>query len=206
MGRERAPALKVLLTDYSRPMDLIKYKDQYAAVTLGVGVDAEIAYRTLSHKRIRIPAYVAVGMRIVFKERMRNSTRLLHIESDSKVYDGKFLIAVFGNAPLYGRYVWWMPEALMDDGKIDMSALRPQSPVRAWYLLMRCFNRDFRSDKILRDSSERFTIHLQEGSYVQVDGEVYKYGGGETFELSVAHKALEVRVPRNPEYSVWSEG
>jgi len=205
IGRDRAAALKVLLTDFSRPMDLIKYDNEYAAVTLGVGVDAEIAYRTLSHKRIRIPAYVAVGLRIVFKERMRNSSRLLRIESDNNVYDGRFLIAVFGNAPLYGRYVWWMPDALVDDGRIDMSALRPQSPVRAWYLLMRCFNRDFRSNKILRDQSERFTVYLQEESYVQVDGEVYKYGAGETFELSVAPKALKVRVPENPEYSVWSD-
>jgi diacylglycerol kinase (ATP) len=205
IGRERAPALKTLLTDYSRPMDLIRYNDRYAAVTVGIGVDAEIAYRTLSHKRIRIAAYFAVGIRIVFKERMRNSPRLLHIESDGRDYDGKFLIAVFGNAPLYARYIWWMPEALMDDGIIDMSALRPLPPARAWYLLMRSFNRDFRSAKIVRERSEKFVVYLQEECYVQVDGEVYRYNAGETLDLSVARKALKVRVPRNPDHSVWAE-
>jgi diacylglycerol kinase (ATP) len=204
IGRERVPALEVLLTDHDREMDLIKHNDSYAAVGFGIGVDGEIAYKTLSHKRVRIPAYVAVGLRIVFKERFRNSNKHLRIETGGKVYDEKFLIAVFGNAPLYARYIWWMPEAKMDDGLIDMSALRPISPIPAWYLLMRCSNRDYRSDKILREASEEFTIHLLEESYVQVDGEVYKYKEGETVCLSVARKALRVRVPRHDVNKVWS--
>ncbi len=203
IGRERMFALKVLLTDHSRRMDLIKYNDNYAAVTVGLGVDAQIAYQTLSHKRVRIPAYFAVGLRVVFKERLRNSSRLVHIESENAVYDGRFLIAVFGNAPLYGRYVWWMPDALMDDGILNMSALRPLSPARAWYLLMRCMNRDYRSDKVIKDASPSYRVNLQEETFIQVDGEVYKYNAGESLELSVAHKALEVRVPAWMEYPVW---
>lgn len=205
IGRDRTFALQVLLTDHSRRMDLIKYNDNYAAVTVGMGVDAEIAYRTLSHKRVRIPAYFAVGLRIVFKERMRYSSRIMHVEGGRQVHDGRFLIAVFGNAPLYGRYVYWLPEAIMDDGMINMSALRPLPPARAWYLLMRCMNSDFRSDKIIKDMSERFSVVLQEQTYVQVDGEVYKYNAGDTLEISAAPKALSVRVPLTTEYPVWSD-
>jgi len=205
IGRERGPALEVLLTDHDRRMDLIKHNDSYAAVGFGIGVDGEIAYRTLSHKRIRIPAYVGVGLRVVFKERFKYSNKHLRIETAHNVYDEKFLIAVFGNAPLYARYVWWMPEALMDDGLIDMSALRPTPPAAAWYLLMRSANREYRSDKILREASETFTISLLEEAYVQVDGEVYKYKAGEVVNLSVARKALRVRVPRVDKNKVWSD-
>jgi diacylglycerol kinase (ATP) len=205
IGRERVPALEVLLTDHDRRMDLIVHNGSYAAVGFGIGVDGEIAYKTLSHKRVRIPAYVAVGLRIVFKERFRNSNKRLRIDTGDKVYDEKFLIAVFGNAPLYARFVWWMPEARMDDGLIDMSALRPMSPIPAWYLLMRSANREYRSDKILRVAAEEFTIELMEEAYVQVDGEVYKYKQGEVVHLSVARKALRVRVPRHDENKVWSD-
>jgi diacylglycerol kinase (ATP) len=205
IGRERMDALRTLLTDNSHRMDLIKYNDSYAAVTVGIGVDAEIAYKTLSHKRVRIPAYVAVGLRVVFKERFKNSTRLVTIESDSGTHDGRFLITVFGNAPLYARYVWWMPEAKMDDGLLNMSALRPLPPARAWYLLMRCTNRDFRSDKVVMDASSRFKVVLQEESYVQVDGEVYKYNAGDTLDMAAVKQVLSVRVPRDTEFSVWSE-
>lgn len=66
ISRDRREVLEVLLGDSSRKIDLIRYNDRYAAVTLGVGVDAEIAYHALSHKRIRIPAYFAVGARIIF--------------------------------------------------------------------------------------------------------------------------------------------
>lgn len=203
--RDRAVALGVLLTDHNRRIDLIKYNDKYAAVTLGVGVDAEIAYRTLSHKRIRIAAYFAVGIRIVFRERMRNSPRRMRIETDTGVIEDRFLIAVFGNAPLYGRYVWWLPDALMDDGVMNMSALRPLPPARAWYLLMRHFNKDFRSDKVIRNTSTKYKVHLLEDSFIQVDGEVYKYDAGEVLDLSVAHKALNVRVPAHPEHNVWAD-
>ncbi len=204
IGRERARALEILLTDHTRRMDLIKCTEKYAAVTLGVGVDAEIAYRTLSHKRIRLPAYFSVGINIVFKERMRKSPRRMRIETDNGTMDERFLIAVFGNAPLYARFVWWMPEAVMDDGLLDMSALLPLSPVPAWYMLMRSANRDFRSEKILREASSRFDVHLYEESFVQMDGEVYKYNAGEDLDISVAHKALSVRVPTEDPNNVWS--
>jgi diacylglycerol kinase (ATP) len=195
ISRDRKKALEVLLTDSSRPIDLMRYNDRYAAVTLGVGVDAEVAYNTLSHKRIRIAAYFAVGMRIVFIEKMRKSPRELRIESDNGVLDGRFLLAVFGNAPLYGRYVYWLPEALMDDGILDMSALRPMGPVAAWSLLMKCFNKEFRSEKIVREKSTRFMVEVIEESFMQVDGEVYKINAGETLNISVERQTLNVRLP-----------
>lgn len=193
--RDRNGALMVMLADNERRIDVIRFNDRFAVVQLGVGVDAEIVYRTLSHKRIRIPAYFAVGLRIVFKERLRNSPRMMRIESDSEVYEGRFLVAVFGNAPLYGRYVYWMPDAKMDDGLLNMSALGPMSPIPAWYLFMRCFNPDFRSDKVIYDESESFRVELKEESFLQVDGEVYKYAAGERLEISVERQALRVRVP-----------
>lgn len=205
IGRERGRALETLLTDHSRKMDLIKYNDTYAAVSVGVGVDGEIAYKALSHKRIRIPAYFATGMRVVFVERFKNSFRHLRIECDGHSYDERFLIAVFGNAPLFARYVWWMPEARMDDGLLEMSAMRPISPIPAWYLLMRCFNREYsrRSDRIVRASSPTFTLELVDEAYMQIDGEVYKYDAGEKIELSAVPRALSVRVPREDENNVW---
>ncbi len=192
--RDRKKALEVLLGDGEWRIDLIRHNDRYAAVTLGVGVDAEIAYQTLSHKRIRIAAYFAVGIRIVFKERMRNSPRLMRIVSDDgTVFEDRYLIAVFGNAPLYARYVYFMPDAVMDDGILNMSALRPLSPIPAWYLFMRSFNRNYKTDKVIRVASPRFTVELKEESYLQVDGEVYRYQAGQKVELSVAGRALSVR-------------
>lgn len=203
--KDREGALEILLDANERRIDLIRYNDRYAVVQLGVGVDAEIAYRALQYKRIKIPAYFAVGLRIVFKERFHNSLKAMRIESDANVYEGKLLIAVFGNAPLYARYVWFMPDARMNDGMLNMSALRPMSPVPAWSLLMKCMNEDFRSDKILYEKSERFLIELQEESFLQVDGEVYKYDKGEKADLSVERSALRVRVPRGENPRVFVE-
>lgn len=194
--KDRERALEIILDGNEREIDLIRCNDRYAVVQIGVGVDAEIAYKTLQYKKIKIPAYFAVGVRIVFKERFRNSPKLLRIESDTNSYDGRFLIAVFGNAPLYGRYVWFMPDARMNDGMLNMSGLRPMSPIPAWSLLMKCMNEDFHSDKILYDQSERFHIELKEDAFVQIDGEVYRYDEGEQLDLSVVRNALRVRMPK----------
>jgi diacylglycerol kinase (ATP) len=194
--RDRRKALEAMLGDGAKRIDLIRHNDRYAAVTLGVGVDAEIAYHTLSHKRIRIPAYFAVGMRIVFKERMRKSPRLMRIVTDEgEVFEDRYLIAVFGNAPLYARYVYFMPNAIMDDGLLNMSVLRPMPPIPAWYLLMRSFSRGYKTDKVLRVASKSFSVELKEDSYLQVDGEVYKYQAGQKIDISVAGRVLNVRVP-----------
>jgi len=195
---DREKALEILLTDRSRRIDLIKCNNRYAVVQMGIGVDAEIAYKTLSHKSIRLAAYWAVGVRLVFIDRLRNSPKALRIRGESGEFDGKFLIAVFGNSPLYARYVWWMPEAKMDDGLLNMSALRPMSPLPAWFLLFKCFNRDFRSDKILYDVSPWYNVELLEETFLQIDGEVYRYDAGETLSISVVPNALSVRMPDRP--------
>jgi len=197
--RDRKRALDILLTANDRGIDLIRFNDRYAVVQVGIGVDAEIAYHTLQHKKVRIPAYFAAGLRIVFKERFRNSIRELRVEGDSSHYDGKFLIAVFGNAPLYARYVYWMPDAKMDDGILNMSALRPMSPLPAWRLFMKCFNKEYRSEEIIYDESRRFTVDMVEEAFLQIDGEVYRYDSGERLEISVVPGALKVRVPVEPE-------
>ncbi len=196
--RNRKGALNVLLYGRDRKIDLLRYDGKFAVVQLGVGVDAEIAYRTLSRKKIRIPAYFAVGLRIVFIERLKRSAKRLRIEGDNGVHEGSFLVAVFGNAPLYARYVYWMPEARMDDGIINMSAVGPMSPLPAWFLFLKCFNRDFRSERIIYDSGRKFKVYLKEESFIQVDGEVYKYRSGETISISIEPLALKVRVASEP--------
>jgi len=196
--KDRNRALEVMLSINDRRLDLIRYNDSYAAVQLGVGIDAEIAYRTLRHKKIKLLAYVYVGTRMALIERMTNSSRLMHIESDNGVYDGKFLLAVFGNAPLYGRFVYWMPDARMDDGILNMSALRPLSPIPAYYMFLRCFSKEYRNKKITYDASTRFLLEVKEEAYMQVDGEVYKYPAGETLDISVERSALRVRLPSVP--------
>ncbi|MDD5749037.1 MAG: YegS/Rv2252/BmrU family lipid kinase [Actinomycetota bacterium] len=195
---DRKKALEILLTDRSRTIDLIKVNDRYAVVSTGVGVDAEIAYKTLSHKSVRIAAYFAVGLRLVFIERFRNSQKALRITSEHREHEGKFLIAVFGNAPLYARYVFWMPEAKMDDGIINMSALGPMSPLPAWLLFLKCWKQDYRSEKVIYDSSSSYKVEFLEDSFIQTDGEVYRYNTGEVLNISTAPKALSVRMPDTP--------
>ncbi|MDD5448361.1 MAG: diacylglycerol kinase family protein [Actinomycetota bacterium] len=192
---DRKKALEVILAGGEREIDLIRYNDRYAVVSVGVGFDAEVAYKALGSKKVRLLAYWSIGLRIAFIERLQKCPRSLRITSDSQVYEGRFLIVVFGNCPLFARYVYWMPDAKVDDGIINMSALTSVSPLPGFMIFLGAFRKGYKSDKLIYDASEHFKLEFLEESFMQVDGEVYKYDKGETIDMSVARKALKVRVP-----------
>lgn len=193
--RKRKQALETLLGGEHRQLDLIRYNDRYAAVTLGIGIDAEIAYSTFKHKRARVPAYFYVGLRICFIERLKKSPRSVRVRVGDRQYQDRYLITLFANAALFGRFIYLAPDAVMDDGVLNMSALKPLPPLRGFILLLRCFKRGYKSGKIIYESGREYDLDILEDAFMQVDGEVYSVKEGEHIHITVADKALKVRVP-----------
>ena len=194
---KRKGALETVLGGTYRVVDLIRYNDNYAAVDLGVGVDAEIAYKTLEHKKTKIPAYFIMGFKVSVIEGTKSSSKLMHIESSNGVYDGRFLIAAFGNGSIYARYVRFWPGAQMDDGILNMTLVRPTNPIRAWYILSRAMagGKHLTSPKVVTDKGSEFTLELKEDAFVQVDGEPMIWREGKVINISAVSRCLTVKVP-----------
>lgn len=193
--KDKEQALRAILGNCCRTIDLIRYDDRYAAVTFGLGVDSEIADGAYRWKRFRIPAYFYSGLKkCFFEERKRYFVRF---EYEDQVFEDWVLIAILCNAPLFGRYIKIHPEARMNDGILGLTIGREMPNVYGLVLfLFACMGgRHGFSRKVSFHQVRRMRVECKTDTYAQIDGEVYKFNAGRIIELSVVPGALKVLVP-----------
>jgi len=193
--KDKEQALRAILGDTCRTIDLIRYDDRYAAVTFGLGVDSEIADGAYKWKRFRIPAYFYSGLKKCFlEERKRYFVRF---DYEGQTFEDWVLIAILCNAPLFGRYIKIHPEARMNDGILGLTIGREMPNVYGLVLfLFACLGgRHGFSRKVSFHQVRRMRVECKTDTYAQIDGEVYKFDAGRVIELSVVPGALKVLVP-----------
>ncbi len=198
MGYERKDkeqALKAILGETCRTIDLIRYDDRYAAVTFGLGVDSEIAAGAYKWKRFRIPAYFYSGLRICFfEERKRYHVRF---DYEGQTFDDWVLISILCNAPLFGRYIKIHPEAKMNDGLLGLTIGKEVPNVYGLVLFgFACLGgRHGFSRKVSYHEVREMRIECKSDTYAQIDGEVFQFDEGRVINLSVVPQVLRVLVP-----------
>ncbi|MGQ9476254.1 MAG: diacylglycerol/lipid kinase family protein [Actinomycetota bacterium] len=193
--KDKEQALRAILGDTYRTIDLIRYDDRYAAVTFGLGVDSEIADGAYRWKRLRIPAYFYSGLKkCFFEERKRYFVRF---DYEDQTFEDWVLIAILCNAPLFGRYIKIHPEARMNDGILGLTIGREMPNVYGLILfLFACLGgRHGFSRKVSFHQVRRMRVECKTDTYAQIDGEVYRFDAGRVIELSVVPDALKVLVP-----------
>ncbi|MBC7253776.1 MAG: diacylglycerol kinase family lipid kinase [Actinobacteria bacterium] len=193
--KDKEQALRAILGDTYRTIDLIRYDDRYAAVTFGLGVDSEIADGAYKWKRFRIPAYFYSGLKkCFFEERKRYFVRF---DYEDQTFEDWVLIAILCNAPLFGRYIKIHPEARMNDGILGLTIGREMPNVYGLILfLFACLGgRHGFSRKVSFHQVRRMRVECKTDTYAQIDGEVYRFDAGRVIELSVVPDALKVLVP-----------
>ncbi len=193
--KDKEQALRAILGDTYRTIDLIRYGDRYAAVSFGLGVDSEIADGAYKWKRFRIPAYFYSGLRKCFLEdRKRYHVRF---DYEDQTFDDWVLIAILCNAPLFGKYIKIHPEAKMNDGILGLTIGREMPNVYGLVLFaFACLGgRHGFSRKVSFHQVRRMRVECKSDTYAQIDGEVYKFDAGRVIELSVVPMALRVLVP-----------
>lgn len=193
--RDRDEALKVMLGEYERRIDLMRVNRRYAGVTVGIGLDAEIAHRSYGSKHMRLLAYWYHGLGMLFKA-IPNSPLAVDV-GDRHIRDD-FLLVVAGNAGSYGRYMKIMPQARMDDGVIDLATFRPMNRFKGLFLFsLSTMGKHTWASEMDQYSGEEITIECLDDVYAQFDGEVVIFPRGERLEMKVEPLAITVRVPRN---------
>lgn len=193
--KDKEQALRSILGDTCRTIDLIHYDDRYAAVTWGLGVDSEIADGAYKWKRFRIPAYFYSGLRkCFFEERKRYHVRF---DYEGQTFDDWVLISILCNAPLFGRYIKINPDAKMNDGLLGLTIGREMPNVYGLVLFgFACLNgRHGFSRLVSYHQVRKMRVECKSDTYAQIDGEVYKFDAGKVINLAVVPQALKVLVP-----------
>jgi len=193
--KDKEEALDAILGDTYRTIDLIRYDDKYAAVSFGLGVDSEIAGGAYKWKRLRIPAYFYSGLRKCFFNRRKRY--LVHFDYEGQSFDGWVLISILCNAPLFGRYIKIHPDAKMNDGILGLTIGRETPNLYALVLFgFACLGgRHGFSRKVSYHQVRDMRVECKTDTYVQIDGEVYRFNAGRVVNLSVVPQAVKVLVP-----------
>lgn len=191
---DRDDALKVLIGEGEKTIDLMRVNDKFAGVTVGIGVDAEIAYRSYNSKHLRLLAYWYHGLSMLLRPMPRSK---LAITVAGERIEDDFLLVVAGNAGSYGRYMKMLPEAEMDDGIINLATFEMMGKAKALMLFgLSIAGKHTWARQMDEYDTREMTIECLDDVYAQFDGEVQVLSKGEVLKMTVEPSAIGVRVPR----------
>jgi len=159
---------------------------------MGLGFDAEVSLRVnrLTHRGLA--AYVRTGLAASARHQAERVT----------VSDGNgirqtldtFLVSV-GNSDQYGNAARFAPGARVDDGLLDLVAVRPTGWLGAGPLAARLFLGSFdRSPQVCRLRSAHFVIQRPSPGLIHTDGETHDTAA--TVEIAIRPRSLRLVVPR----------
>jgi len=195
---ELDPALAVALGGRERRLDLatasIGDRDPvHFAVMAGVGFDAEMMVDAPAGLKALVgwPAYVVSGL-----QHLRDRPSQLTIAFDGrspKPFTARGV--VIGNVGELQAGVGLLPDAVPDDGVLDVVVLAPRHLLDWGRLLARLVGRSRTDDGNLhRHSARRIEVRADSPLQAQLDGE--PVGQTTSLTVEVAPAALYLRVPR----------
>ncbi len=170
-------------------------QSRYIVNVAGAGFDAFVV-RKLSHLKKKGHTsrwrYTWCVVKSFFRYK---STGVKVWVDDRLIYNNLLLSAAVGICKFNGGGVQQLPEAVPDDGMLDLSLIRP---IHFWHVLFRfhyLFNGGiYRIRHILQARGSRIRIESSPEVSVEADGETL----GETpLEFSVLHRAIRIVVARD---------
>lgn len=157
---------------------------------MGLGLDANISQRFNRLTRRGLPAYAKVAWSALRDFRSERCT--VAAGCHQRTFD-TLLLAV-ANSDQYGNNARIAPGARVDDGRLDLVAIKSVGFLRAALLAPRLFlgNLD-QSPHVARITAPRFTIQRTAPGLIHTDGETHLMG--DRVEVEVQPRSLRVLVP-----------
>lgn len=185
-------ALAVAVNGVDRRIDLGRVADQPFAVMAGMGFDAAMMADASEHmKRFAgWPAYVASGLRHLRDPRMRV---WLRIDGGPPLRRRARMVLV-GNVGRLQGGLELLPDAVADDGQLDVAVVGPRT-LRDWIrLAWRVLRRRTRDPHLERFRGRSVVVEADRIVPRQMDGEIID--DGRDLNARIVPGALVVRVPQ----------
>lgn len=174
-------------------IDLGVAGDRYFLLMAGIGFDGEVVRRAHTierHKqRFGVLPYIAAGLSTVPRYRGAD----LELRYDGLIRRVQALMLVAGNTRLYGPRFQLTPNAVANDGRLDVCIIKGRGPlalVRQSLPLLLSGSITHSDVELLR--VDRLTVQSSVAMPLQLDGELV---GATPIQLSVAPRALKVVIP-----------
>jgi YegS/Rv2252/BmrU family lipid kinase len=154
----------------------------------GAGYDAEV---TANVPRPVPSAFTYLG--IALRGLARYQAPRFVIRADGATIDRRLLLAFVANARYCGNRMHVMPIAAMDDGQLDVLAVRELSLLQALPKLVKLYAGRILGDEAVQHvRSAQLRIETDPPAVIQADGQIV---GTTPADFSVMRQALRVRVP-----------
>jgi diacylglycerol kinase (ATP) len=157
---------------------------------MGAGFDAELSRRFNELPRRGFWPYVRTTLRAFRAYRPQTLT----LRAGDREITAPFLLVTVANSDQYGNNVVIAPGASVDDGLLDLVAIRPVGLPAAVPLVWRLFRRTLdRSPRVLRLRGPRLLICRPAPGVIHTDAEVHETGA--EIEVLVRPRSLRILVP-----------
>jgi YegS/Rv2252/BmrU family lipid kinase len=196
-----AEAARLLLDGSIKPIDLGRARDRYFVLWSGIGLDAEVTAtiepRPKWSKRLGVISYSVHAFFTMLRFR---GTRMTVIVDEQSI-KCRALMVLISNAQLYGGVAEITPEAIMDDGILDVRIFKGDSFFQALRHMLRvAFRRRAPDPELIQARGRRISVVARRKCYVHVDAEPC---GQTPITIEVAPLALQMIVPASAPRSLF---
>jgi diacylglycerol kinase (ATP) len=180
-------------------MDIEGAKNQlkYCSNILGLGLDADLARRSMKYKRFGVPGYWYASLKhalvLMFKGIPEYDVKVKAIGLE---YEGPVIGMMVANIEQYARTFKIAPGAMPDDGLLHVVLVKPmRMPIAFVAAMLMQFGQHKRFKQVSTFTCRELDLELFDDVYSQEDGDVYFYPRGTKFRISVDPKVLDVITP-----------
>ena len=157
---------------------------------MGLGLDADVSRRFNTLTSRGLPAYVRTALAAL--REIRSERVVISTAEQRETLD--ILLVAVANSDQYGNNACIAPGARVDDGSLDLVAVRPVGIVGATTLAARLFSGRFdQSPHVSRLRGSRFVIERAAPGLIHTDGETHATGA--TVSVVVHPRSLRIVVP-----------
>lgn len=167
-----------------RPIDLLNTGDFVSVSYAGVGFDSEVTRVANQIQRLRGPMIYAWA---VIKTLKDFKPPVLTVEHDHGRFEGRAMFAVLNNLPRLGGGMKMAPDAVIDDGLLELVIVREVSK----FELLQVFPKVYSGKHLTHPQIELIRTRA---ATISVDRLMYLYGGGEPLAVMEPGVAIPLQV------------
>jgi len=194
LSMQPARAIQQTVMGVDRWLDVGEIGGRLFVNVAGLGFDAHVARCfNESGKRRGFLAYLTTS----FTQLLTYRPEAYAIALPNETIQGQALMVVLANSAQYGNGARVAPEALPDDGRLDLVVVESRSPLANMWRARRLFDGQLAREKgVSFRRAETMTItNGHEALWFHVDGEPVQGTTG-ALDVRIHPRALRVRVPR----------
>ena len=183
-------ALNIILNANTRVIDYGIANDHIFFCTCGFGFDAFVSDKFAEKKKRGPLGYVRNVLESVVDFRAEE----YELTYDDGKLTGKAFILTCANASQYGNEAYIAPGASMDDGKMNVSILKPLNALEIPQTTIQLFTKNIdKNSKMTSLLTRTLNIKRSKAGVMHVDGEPVHTGS--EVNVKMIHKGLKVFVP-----------